>query len=133
MGILDICTNIKLTEEVDGKDVPVIHIDRFFENYAIVKLIRNSISNYGDFRALLRQTVDFETEKRKEDYALGKVLSELGDRATSALDAILSFDSSDESMAKIRELISSVETSPIMKEAIKIFKDGNIKEEEKAE
>ena len=127
-AMLELCTNIQLYEDgQDGKVKAVIKIDDLFANYGLIKSIKASIQNHGEFRALLRQSVDDEKERRKEQYAMGKVLSELSEKAVELLNSFLDFDTSDESMAKIRELVGQVEKSPIINEALKIFKENNEK------
>ena len=130
--MLELCTDIQLTEEREGKEHPLLHVDDLLTNYGFLKVLRNSILNYSDFRALLRQSLDDEKEKRKDEYSIGKVLSDISDKAINALNAILEFDASDEALDKLREATKDIEGSPILQEAIKIFKERS-NDEEKAE
>jgi hypothetical protein len=125
MGVIEMCTNIKLAEGTREEDnlSALIHVDDMLANYSLVKKIRSAIDNYGEFRALLKLSVEERKESHRIEYSLGKQISNVSDKVMEALELISSFDASDENISRVQKLLENVETSPIMQEVAKAFSD----------
>lgn len=116
-AILDLCTNIKV---VDGNQ-PVFTFDQMYSHFDLVQQIRTRILNYSDFYARLQSTIrhmDLEKNSLKSaiDYGYAKLQSLL-EELPERLEKI---KLSEQDMENVKE----VSKSPILKEAVKIFKSN---------
>lgn len=129
VGIMELCTNVLVSEEgKDGKSYPSFQLNELLGDFSLVKSIRGAISNYGEFRALLKSTVEEEKEKRRLEGSLGKILSGFSDTALGFMDKISSLDLSDENLSNIRNTVGGLESSPIITELLKSLRKNEAKE-----
>ncbi len=128
LNVIDLCTDIEMVEEKDGALSALFTVDNILSNFEFIKAIRDkTLVNYGEYRALLHKTIEEEKEKRRLEVSLGKVISSIYAKLSDLMDNILEFDSSEESLNRIRDLIKDAEKSPILGEAINAFKKGQSK------
>jgi len=113
LSVLYTSTDIMTTEEIDGKEVPIINLNLLFQNQAFIKEVLNSIENYREFRRVLDATVSFLQAERN---TLGRKLEVLYNRAIEFFNEMA--DMSPDKMESIKAQLQELQDSPIIKELI---------------
>ena len=117
-SVLEMNTNLELAQ---GKKV-LISLDNIFEHWDFWEAVEGAIINYGDVRKKLYVTVEQRKEKIRLEESLPSAIRSVVDTVKNFLEDLMT-DLSDEKMANIKELLAEVNASPILKEAIDIFKN----------
>lgn len=120
-SIIETCTNIELFHQEDGQDVASISIDDLFAHWELVEEITGRIRNYRSFYTLLEKIVKSVTDKEN---SLNNAIQTGYAKLMDLIETLTHTDISDEQMAKVKEMISELEKSPILNEATRIFNVG---------
>ena len=118
LASLEILTNIKLTEGEDENAKPLFNLNDVFANMDTVNEWLRSISNYADFKERLYETIEMVKEERRLSKSLGSTIDGLQERVMSLLQAFEDLDPE-----KLSEMMKTLESSPILRESIDIFKN----------
>ena len=114
LATLELCTNIKLVEDSKA----LFSLNDVFYNIKSVNEIFSKIRNYEHFLDRLHETVKMVREERRLEKSLGSVVEGLYFKGMSLLDAFENLDAD-----KIKDMLSELEKSPILKDSIEIFKN----------
>lgn len=112
--MLELITNIMTTEGEGDNEVSALDINDLLANFSVLKKIRESIQNYGEFRSLLKATLDSEVQKRTLDESLGKSLKTLFTQAQELIQNLSEVSVDPEKMENVRTMLKEVNESPIL-------------------
>ena len=118
-SVLEMNTNLELAQ---GKKV-LISLDNIFEHWDFWKTVENSILNYEDLRRKLYVTVEQRKETIRIEASFSSAIRSVVDTVKNFLEDLAETDFSDEKMAGIKELLAEVNASPVLQDAINIFKN----------
>jgi hypothetical protein len=118
INVLEILTNVKLIDNVDGKDVALFNINDVFSNMEFFRMVSDRISNFGEFRHRLAIVVESKKEERRLDASMGQALNVIYAKLVEFLEELPNMD-----FSKYETLIQEVNNSPILKESIELFKN----------
>ena len=118
-SVLEMNTNLLLSEG----DKILIPLDNIFEYWDFWEAVEGAIINYGDVRKKLYVTVEQRKEKIRLEASLFSAIRSVVDTVKSFLEDIAETDFSNEKMANVKELLAEINSSPILKEAISVFKN----------
>lgn len=119
VSVLEMNTNL---EVIDGEKI-LVPLDNIFEYWDFWEAVEGAIINYGDVRKKLYVTVEQRKEKIRLESSLPAVIRSVVDTVKIFLEDLADTDFSDEKMANIKELLAEVNASPVLKDAIDIFKN----------
>lgn len=118
-SVLEMNTNLLLSEG----DKILVPLDNVFEHWDFWEAVEHAIINYGDVRKKLYVTVEQRKEKIRIEASLPSVIRSVVERVANFLEDLGDTDFSDSKMANIKELLAEVNASPVLKDAIDIFKN----------
>jgi len=121
VNIIDLCTDIQLVEEIEGKSTALFTTNTLYANMDFVKKVISSIINYDEFKSTLYRTVEMKLEEKRLSLALGSKLESLYNQLISFIDGIS--DMSPENIESIKAGLKDVESSPIIKELLPLLKN----------
>lgn len=105
LALLDACTSVEIDEKTIGG---------LLSNFKVLEEIKSKIKNYGEFRALLKQTVEEKKEQKRLELSLGKQIESV----VRFFTELSTLEITDENMANAKELVEILKDSPI-KEILK--------------
>lgn len=106
LSVLDKCTNVD-TSDLDVDDV--------LKEYQIWKAITSQIKNYGEFRALLKQTVEEEREVRRIENSIANKLGSIVDGLINGISELADKEISPETLKNASELLEKTKDSEVLK------------------
>jgi hypothetical protein len=109
LAVLEYCTNI----EVDKNTIPAMLSD-----YALWNEIKKRILNYGDFRYLLKQTVEEIKEETREKNSFGNQFEKVTEKIIALVDQLANTELTPESLESLKESLSEINSSPILKSIV---------------
>jgi len=126
-SVLETCTNILLVED----NTVVTTLDMIFENFEVWEQIISKIKNYSEFRKRLDATVEMLREEKRLNASIGKVIDDTYTKLSGFIENLLANDFSPEKIEGIKSLLSEVNSSPILKDSVELFKNQNKNKSEK--
>ncbi len=124
VNLIDICSNIELFSEDQGKTTSSFTIDDIISHSDLWLAIVGSISNYNEVLAYRQEIVKIITDQMALDKSIGSAITNVYTKLMAFLNDFANLDFSDEQIGKLKSLLSDIEKSPILNEATKIFKSG---------
>lgn len=123
LSILNTSTDLMITEEKDGKEIPVFDLNNLYSNWDFIKNVFSKIGNYKEFRDRLNATVEFVNEQRRLESSIGSKVEVIVAKVTNFIE-----DLSNTSPEKLEEMKKTLESSQFLKDAISLFnKSGESK------
>jgi hypothetical protein len=123
LAVIQLCTNIDMSEILSSKDLS----DDFLSNTQLCDDIISKIQNYWEFYTRLTTIVDDVRREKEMQLSLGAVIDGLATKVSSLLENLMGFEPTDENMQKIKDMLKTVESSPIMKQLAGNLEDGKKK------
>ena len=120
-NIVDLKTNVQMYSD-DEK--PVFGIDQLLSHMELYTGTIQRIKNYNLFREILGKIVEQKKFEKEISVSLGNSFQLISARITNFLDDLVNANITDENISKIKELAEQVNGSPVIKEAISIFRNG---------
>jgi hypothetical protein len=126
--ILDKQTNIKLYN--DEENEAIVTMDNIFEHYDdLWEKVEKSIVNLSDVKRRIFRSVEERKEQIRLETSLPSTIRNISDRVLEFLESLKDLDLSDEGLAKLKETAKEITDSPIIREAVDIFKNQSPKTE----
>ena len=121
LATLELCTNIAIVGDSDGKITPVLTLNDVYANINFVKDLFSKMVNYSDFKSTLYRTVEIELEKRRIEASLGNKLELLYNKVIEFIDNLSNI--TPEQIESIKGMLKEVEGSEVLKESLSVFKN----------
>jgi hypothetical protein len=120
-NIVDLKTNVQMYNE-DG--TPVFGIDQLLSHMGLYTETIQRIKNYNLFREMLIKIVEQQKFEKQIDVSLGSSVQLITARIINFLDEMANAEVTDENITKIQQLAEQVNNSPVIQDAVSIFKNG---------
>lgn len=113
-NILELNTNLKLVEEVEGEGRVLVSMDDIFSNWDMYVAVENAIVNMGDLKRRLLKTVEAKREDMRLKTSIGFVLDNLYAKATEYISHIVATEITPESLEALKGTMQELNLSPIL-------------------
>ena len=128
VSVIQYCTNIMtVSEDSEGKQVALFTIDDIFSNFYIWERIQSGIVNYLDFRKRLDMIVEEYKEKKRLEASLGNALKTVSANIIDLITKLSETEFSPEAIERVKGLLKEVESSPILKGSLDLFRERSEK------
>ena len=122
LNIVDLKTNIEM---FDSEGKPSLTIDNLLSHMSLYNQILGEIKNYQTFKSLLDKAVEQFRQEQQLEASLGSSLTKLLDKVSSIIDGLLAFEPDAENLKKMQETVRELNDSPILTNALQIFRNQN--------
>jgi hypothetical protein len=103
---------------------PVFGIDQLLSHMGLYTETIQRIKNYNLFREMLIKIVEQQKFEKQIDVSLGSSVQLITARIINFLDEMANAEVTDENITKIQQLAEQVNNSPVIQDAVSIFKNG---------